>query len=96
MRNMLQSRVVSEQQANSSTPTQNRILAGGLHQLLEDRKFVKTRAELAKLANRYDMDLDLVERLAQRFKTPTMDEESRRMVTNDKGEERMIVMVSNA
>lgn len=93
MRNMLHSRDVSEQQASSSTPTRNRILAGSLYQLLEDRKNVQSRAELASLASSYGVDESILERLTRTVNTPTIAEDTRRMVTNEAGEERMAVLV---
>ncbi len=93
MRNMLHSRDVSEQQASSSTPTRNRILAGSLYQLLEDRKNVQSRAELASLASSYGVDESILERLTRTVNTPTIAEDTRRMVTKEAGEERMAVLV---
>jgi len=92
MKNMLHSRDVSEQQASSSTPTRNRILAGGLYQLLEDRKGVQSRTELTSLANSYGLDEAVLERLARSINTPSIAEDTRRVVTNDEGDERMTVM----
>lgn len=93
MKNMLHSRDISEQQASSSTQTRNRILAGSLHQLLEDRKNVHSRAEFASLANSYGMDGSVLERLARTINTPSVAEDTRRMVTSETGEERMTVLV---
>jgi len=92
MKNMLHSRDVSEQQASSSTPTRNRILAGSLYQLLEDRKNVQSRAELASLASSYGVDESILERLTRTVNTPSIAEDTRRMVTNEAGEERMAVL----
>lgn len=93
VKDMLHSRDISEQQASSSAQTRNRVLAGSLYQLLEERKNVRSRDELTSLANSYGMDETVLERLAQTINSPSIAEETRRMVTNDAGEERMTVMV---
>ncbi|KLO10687.1 hypothetical protein SCHPADRAFT_505208 [Schizopora paradoxa] len=92
VKDMLHSRDISEQQASSSAQTRNKVLAGSLHQLLEERKNVRSRDELTSLANSYGMDETVLERLAQTINTPSIAEETRRMVTNESGEERMTVM----
>lgn len=91
---MLHSRDISEQQASSSTQTQNRILAGSLYQLLEDRKNVQSRAELANLAKSYGIDESVLEGLTRTINSPSVAEDSRRVVTDEAGEERTIALAS--
>ncbi|THH03853.1 hypothetical protein EW145_g5955 [Phellinidium pouzarii] len=92
MKNILRSRDVSEQQASSHTPTRNRMLAGMLFDLLEQRKSVRSKDELSKLADRYDIDLDVMERLAAFTNTPSIVEGSRRKLLEDDGQERFTML----
>ncbi|EPT00335.1 hypothetical protein FOMPIDRAFT_1060342 [Fomitopsis schrenkii] len=81
---VFQARQRSEEDARSPTPTRNRMLAGTLHGLLEERKSVATREELEKLASRYEIDVDKLESVARFVSSPSVDEGAvRRKVDGD-------------
>ncbi|KAH9919385.1 uncharacterized protein B0H18DRAFT_1122504 [Fomitopsis serialis] len=81
---VFQARQRSEEDARSLTPTRNRMLAGTLYELLEERKSVTTREELEKLAVRYEIDVDRLENVARFVNSPSVDEGSvRREVDKD-------------
>ena len=61
--------------------------------MLEERKNVQSRNELTNLANSYGIDEPVLDGLVRTINTPSIAEETRRMVTNEAGEERMTVMV---
>lgn len=91
---MLQSQQLSEKQASSSTSTRNRILAGNMVDVLEERKFIATRKELERLAEKNDLDVDVLESVAQCVSSPSILEGSRRTVVDEDGEERVTMLVS--
>ena len=94
MQHLLKSREISEQQAASSQPTKNRILAGDLHSLLTDRKSVMSTQEMESLAGRFTMDVDVLERLSRVVNSPSIDPRSRKYVKEEGGSERLIMTVS--
>ena len=81
MSRILQSRTLSEQQAASNTPIRNRLHASALSTLLDERKSLRTQTEVARLADRYDVDIDLLDRLTRFVNAPsTVTKEPRRDV----------------
>ncbi|KAH8117475.1 hypothetical protein DFH11DRAFT_1504699 [Phellopilus nigrolimitatus] len=93
VKHVLHSRDVSEQQATSHAATRNRILASELFDLLEHKKSTASLNELIKLANRYDMDVDVLERLGAFANTPSIVEGSRQKVLEEDGRERFTTLV---
>ena len=91
-----QARQRSEEDARSPTPTRNRMLAGTLYQLLEERKLVATREELEKLANRYEIDVDKLESVARFVNSHSADEGSVRREVDKEGVEQVKMKVSCA
>lgn len=94
MQHIIRSREASEQQAASTSPTRNHILASSLAQLLDERKYASTQAELATLVSRYAMDVDVLERLAGTVNIPSIDDDTRQRVIGNDGDERFTVVVS--
>ncbi|EAU88136.2 hypothetical protein CC1G_03808 [Coprinopsis cinerea okayama7 len=71
---LFQSRLASEEEASSLKPSKNRLFASSLHDLLNERKAAQTRQDLDKLARKYDVDVDKMERLARFLSTPSVDQ----------------------
>jgi len=94
MKDMLRSRDISEQQAASSTSTRNRLRAGSLFDLLEERKFAKSREEVVSMAEKYDVDKNVLERVALTVNSPSVVEGSLRKVVGEDGEERETVQAT--
>lgn len=93
MQHILRSRDVSEQQATSHVATKNRMTAGMLFDLLEQRKNISSRDELLDLAKRYDMEVDVLERVATFVNTPSTVADSLRKILEDDGRERITTLV---
>jgi hypothetical protein len=91
---MHRSRLQSEVEALPTHPTQNRLLASSLSELLESRKTVKSQAELQALAEQYHIDLTKLDELAKFINTPSIDESTIVRSTNQDGEETLTMMVS--
>lgn len=91
MSNILRTQKLSEQQASSYDSTRNRLLASSLFELLEQRNksVVSTREDLARLATRFDMDVDVLERLGRTVNSPSPVSGSMKKVVNEDGEERI-------
>lgn len=70
------------------------MLAGTLHELLEERKSVATREELEKLASRYEIDVDKLESVARFVNSPSVDEGSVRREVDRDGVEQVKMKVS--
>jgi hypothetical protein len=73
---MHQSLRQSESEATPSNATRNRLLASSLHDLLNERKEVKSMKDLQALANNYDIDVDKLESVAQFLSCPSVGEGS--------------------
>jgi hypothetical protein len=93
MRNMLRSQQISEQQASSSTSTHNRVLAGELVDLFEERKFAKSRQDAERVAQKYGVDVEVLESVAKNVTSPSILEGSRRTIVDEDGEERVTMTV---
>ena len=67
MRQVLQSREASEQEASASQPPRNRLLASALADALQERRHLADRSpeSLRKLASRHNVDAEVLERLAR-------------------------------
>ena len=70
---LFQSRAASEDEASSFKPAHNHLYAGSLHELLDERKSARTHQDLINLANRYNIDVDKMERLARFVTSPSVD-----------------------
>ena len=85
---LFQTRLRSEEEARSSRPTKNRLVASSLAELFEERKFVSTEKELAELAKKYGMDLDKLERLARHVNSVSVNQDTVRRTVNEDGVDR--------
>ncbi|KAL5533310.1 hypothetical protein ACEPAF_5086 [Sanghuangporus sanghuang] len=94
MKHVLQSRQTSEEEAASYTPPRNRLRASELFSVLEARKTSHSPNQLQEVARQYNVDLDVLERLARFVNTPSIIEESRRKVIDEEGKERFTVLVA--
>ena len=72
------------------------MLAGTLHELLEERKSVTTQEELEKLASRYEIDVDKLESVARFVNSPSVDEASVRKEVDRDGVEQVKMKVRYA
>lgn len=70
------------------------MLAGTLYELLEERKLVRTREELEKLASRYEIDVGKLESVARFVNSPSVDEGSVRKEVDRDGVEQVKMKVS--
>ena len=93
MKRVLHSRDISEQQASSHSSTKNRMTAGMLFDLLEQRRSITSRSELSSLVGRYDIEPAVLERVATIVNTPSVAEGSRRKILEDDGRERWTMLV---
>ena len=93
MKQVLQSRQASEEEAASYTPPKNRLRASELFSAFETRKSIQSQTQLQEIADEYNIDLDVLERLGQFVNTPSTREESRRKVVDEEGKERFTVLV---
>ena len=91
---MFQTRIRSEDQARSSRPTPNHLLAQSLVDLLEERKYSKSKKELESLAHKYSIDLEKLERLARHVNSTSVDQTSVERWVGRDGNENVSVMVS--
>ncbi|KAI0781112.1 hypothetical protein BD413DRAFT_502826 [Trametes elegans] len=84
---LFQARLRSEDEA--ARPPHNLLLASSLWDVLEERKYATTREELEKIAKRYDVDLDKLERLARYVNSVSVHPDSVRREVDDEGVERV-------
>ncbi|GJJ12180.1 hypothetical protein Clacol_006421 [Clathrus columnatus] len=81
---------ISEQQATLPQPIPNCLSAVSLANLLDDRKFMHSKAEVEKLAGRYSIDYSLLKNLVRFINTPSIGEGTVIQAKNpDSGEARM-------
>lgn len=66
-----------------------------LSDLLDERKHVTTRKELESLAERYGIDVEKLESVARFVNTPTVEDGSVRRVTDEDGNEKVTMLVSD-
>jgi len=84
-----QSRLQSEQEASSSHTTRNRLVAAALMDLLEERKSVVSQLNgLQGLAEKFNLDVAKLQRVAKYVNSPSVDPESVLRTVNDDGTER--------
>ncbi|KIK59719.1 hypothetical protein GYMLUDRAFT_44152 [Collybiopsis luxurians FD-317 M1] len=92
-REMIETRIQSEQEASSMHPSRNHIQASTLTYLLDQSKSNISRRELAELTDKYGMDIEKLEKLSQRITSPSINPDSVvRKVQNEDGEEELSVM----
>ncbi|KAJ3772368.1 hypothetical protein FB446DRAFT_736923 [Lentinula raphanica] len=92
-REMIESRVQSEQEAASMHPSRNHIQASTLTFLLDKTKSTASRQEIKELADKYGVDLEKIEMLTQHVTSPSINPNSVvRKVRNEDGEEELSVM----
>ncbi|KZV91101.1 hypothetical protein EXIGLDRAFT_770263 [Exidia glandulosa HHB12029] len=83
--------VQSEDEGARTRPPRNKLHASALAQLLDELRDLRTNDEVAQLAERYNMDLDVLERLAQVVNTPSIDRAERTVVD---GQQRLVMNAS--
>ncbi|KAJ7694176.1 hypothetical protein B0H17DRAFT_1058052 [Mycena rosella] len=88
---MFNSRVQSEAEAASPTPTQNRVQASTLSHLLDERKSIRTKRDMEFLAKRYGVDLEKLDAIAEFISTPSVHRNSVVRVAGKDGEERQLM-----
>lgn len=84
---VFQTRLRSEVEASSARSTHNKLVAGSLQDLLQERKSLTSRDELHKLAQRYDVDPDKLESIARFVNSPSIDEGSIKRTIGEDGAE---------
>lgn len=91
---MIESQKQSEQEASSMQPSRNRVQASTLSFLLDKSKSASTRQEMVELADKYGVDIEILEKLSQYVTSPSIRNDSVvRKVRNEDGEEELSVMV---
>jgi hypothetical protein len=73
--------------AASNRAPRNRLQVPVLASLLDERKALTSRFELDRLAERYNMDGELLERLARYVNTPSVSKEAVRMTMTENNEQ---------
>ena len=91
---IFQSRLRSEDEARSSRPTHNRLIASSLLDLLEERKYITTQKQLEELVNKYDVDLDKIQRLASHVNSVSVDQNTVKRWVGEDGAEHVTMLVS--
>ncbi|KAJ4488155.1 hypothetical protein J3R30DRAFT_3433449 [Lentinula aciculospora] len=92
-REMIESRVQSEEEAASMHPSRNHIQASTLSYLLDKSKSHASRQEIRELADKYNVDIEKIEGLSRYFTTPSINPNSVvRKVRNEDGEEELSVL----
>ncbi|KIJ44132.1 hypothetical protein M422DRAFT_168942, partial [Sphaerobolus stellatus SS14] len=87
-------RDISEQQALSSKPIQNHLMADALSELLDDRKLAASRADIEQIARRYAVDMSVLESLVRFVNTPSVGEGTVvRTMNNENGQEKITMKV---
>lgn len=84
---VFQTRLQSEVEASSARSTHNKLVAGSLQDLLQERKSLTSRDELHKLAQRYDVDPDKLESITRFVNSPSIDEGSIKRTIGEDGAE---------
>jgi hypothetical protein len=77
----------SENMAASGSTPRNRLQPSDLAGLFDERKTVASQLELDRLAERYNMDGDVVERLARYVNTPSVTEAGTQTARSAEGDE---------
>ena len=90
-----QSRLQSEQQASSSQGTRNRLVAAALMDLLDAKKALSATDSngLQALSEKYNIDLEKLQRVSQYVNSPSVDPESVVRKVNEDGSERTTMKV---
>jgi len=92
VKNMLRSRDISEEQASSTSATPNRLLAKSLMNVLEERKWLKSREDCIALAGQFGIDVQTLETLSRTVNSPSVAEGSVQRLQSDGGEERTTML----
>lgn len=87
---MHQTRSQSEIEATPSHRIRNRIVSRALSELLDERKKTNSLKELESIANKYDMDIGKLERLARFVNSPTIGESTTTRTAETNGEQIII------
>ncbi|KAI9064251.1 hypothetical protein FKP32DRAFT_1611341 [Trametes sanguinea] len=91
---LFQARLRSEDQARSSRPPRNHLLAGSLLDLLEERKYASKPEDLQEIAKKYDMDVEKLERLARHVNIVSVDQDTVKRWIDDEGVEHVTMMAT--
>ena len=89
-----QSRLRSDDETRSSRPTHNRLIASSLLDLLQERKYITTQKQLEELVNKYDVDLDKIQRLASHVNSVSVDQNTVKRWVGEDGAEHVTMLVS--
>ena len=90
---MFQTRIQSEDEARSSRPTPNRLLAQSLVDLLEERKYAETKKEVEILAKKHGISMEKLERLACHVNSVSVDHDSVKRWVGEDGNENISMVV---
>lgn len=88
---MFNSRLQSETEAASSTPTLNRIHAARLSHLLDERKSIRTTRDVEFLAQRFGVELGKLDAIAKFLSTPSVAQASVVRLSTRDGDNRQIM-----
>ncbi|KAI0721598.1 hypothetical protein C8T65DRAFT_200865 [Cerioporus squamosus] len=91
---LYETRIRSEDEARSSRPTKNRLVALSLAELLEERKYVSTQKDIEELAKKYGMDPEKLERLARHVNSVSVDQATVKRWVGEDGAENVTMIVS--
>ncbi|KAI0747950.1 hypothetical protein C8Q80DRAFT_704601 [Daedaleopsis nitida] len=91
---IIQSRLRSEEEARSSRPTRNRLVASSLLEVLEERKHASTSAQLDGLSEKYGLDADKLNRLARNVNSVSVNQDTVKRWFGEDGSEHMTMMAS--
>ncbi|OSD02901.1 hypothetical protein PYCCODRAFT_1458951 [Trametes coccinea BRFM310] len=91
---LFQARLRSEDQARSSRPPRNHLLAASLLDLLEERKYASKPQDLQETAKKYDMDVEKLERLARHVNSVSVDQDTVKRWIDDEGVEHVTMMAT--
>ncbi|KAI0807190.1 hypothetical protein C8Q74DRAFT_1213201 [Fomes fomentarius] len=91
---MFQSRLRSEDEARSSRPTHNRLIASSLLDLFEERKHITTQKEPENLAKKYGIDLEKLQRLASHVNSVSVDQNTVKRWVGEDGAEHVTMIAS--
>ncbi|CDO70732.1 hypothetical protein BN946_scf184798.g47 [Trametes cinnabarina] len=89
---LFEARLRSEDQARSSKPPRNHLVAASLLDLLEERKYATTPQVLQEVAKNYGMDVDKLERLSRFVNSVTVDQDTVKRWIDDDGVEHVTMM----
>ncbi|KDQ12310.1 hypothetical protein BOTBODRAFT_34597 [Botryobasidium botryosum FD-172 SS1] len=94
MKHVLSTLQASEEEAASLSPIQNRLHASSLSELLDERKSITSTRELADLAKRYGIDVEVLEGVAKYVNSPSVGESGTTRTVDEQGEEKITMQAT--